>query len=248
MARPRSHLTNAPIAEAVIDFRVLRRDEIGPGRFEGLLGRIGGDYDRPSEMKSIHARFGIEGGRPVEPTQLQAAVGWMYQAPTMIAQFRVDGFTFSKLPPYTTWEEVFGEALRLWNIYVETAQGSQPLEVSRVAVRYINRLRFPAPADLGEYLEAPPVLPAPIPQRIREFLSRAVVHDPERDLSAILIEALESPLDPDAVQVLLDIDAFREAAFAPGDPSMRGTFEQLRTLKNQIFFASITERTVEMYA
>jgi uncharacterized protein (TIGR04255 family) len=167
----------------------------------------------------------------------------MYQAKAAIAQFRVDGFTFSKLEPYTTWEEVFGEALRLWNIYVHIAQ---PLETWRVAVRYINRLRFPAPAELGQYLEAPPVLPAPIPQRIREFLIRAVVDDPERNLSAIVIEASES-LDPNMVQVLLDIDAFREAAIAPNDPSLIETFEQLRTLKNQIFFASITERTVEMY-
>jgi uncharacterized protein (TIGR04255 family) len=246
MARPPQHLTRAPIDEAVIDFRVLRRNDITSDRFAGLVTRIGPDYNRSSEMQSIHARFGVQGGRPLEPTQMQATVGWMYQAPTAIAQFRVDGFTFSKLRPYTTWEEVFGEALRLWNIYVEVAQ---PLEVlSRVAVRYINRLRFPAPADLGEYLEAPPVLPAPIPQSIREFLIRAVVDDPERGLSAILIEALESPLDPNTVQVLLDIDAFKEADFAPGDPSLRETFEQLRALKNRIFFASITERTVEMYA
>ena len=236
---------NAPIDEAVIDFRVLRRNDIMADRFVGLVGRIGPDYNRSSEMRSIHARFGVEGGRPVEPTQLQAVVGWMYQAPTAIAQFRVDGFTFSKLRPYTTWDEVFGEALRLWKIYVEIAE---PLETSRVAVRYVNRLRFQAPADLGKYLEAPPVLPAPIPQRIREFLIRAVVDDPERDLSAILIEALESSLDPDTVQILLDIDAFKQAALAPGDPSIRETFEQLRALKNQIFFASITERTVEMYA
>ena len=245
MARPREHLTHAPIDEAVIDFRVLRRNDITSALFAGLMTRIGPDYNRSSEMHSIHARFSVQGGQPLEPMQLQAAVGWMYQAPTAIAQFRVDGFTFSKLRPYTTWEEVFGEALRLWNVYVQIAE---PLETSRVAVRYINRLRFQAPADLGEYLEAPPVLPAPIPQSIREFLIRAVVDDPQRDLSAVLIEALESTLDPNTVQVLLDIDAFREAVFPPGDSSLRETFEQLRALKNQIFFASITERTVEMYA
>ena len=138
MARPRAHLRRAPIAEAIIDFRVLRHNQIAADRFAGLAGRIGHEYDRSSVMGSIHARFGIEGGRPLEPTQSQIAIGWMYQAQTAIAQFRVDGFTFSKLEPYTTWEKVFGEALRLWNIYVEIAH---PLETSRVAVRYINRLR-----------------------------------------------------------------------------------------------------------
>ena len=195
-------------------------------------------------MQSFQARFGIEQGRPVGPTQVQSAIGWLYQAPGAIAQFRVDGFTFSKLEPYTTWEDVFGEARRLWSIYVQVAR---PLETSRVAVRYINRLRLPVPVDLGQYLEAPPVLPPPIPQTIREFLTRVVVNAPERNLSAILIQALEAQLDPTMIQLLLDIDAFRELAVPPEDSSLREIFEQLRALKNEIFFASVTERTVEMY-
>ncbi len=55
-------------------------------------------------MHSIEARFGIEKGRPVGPTQVQAAVAWVYQTDGAIVQFRVDGFTFSKLEPYTSWE------------------------------------------------------------------------------------------------------------------------------------------------
>jgi len=194
-------------------------------------------------MHSIEARFGIEGGRPVGPTQVHSAVGWVYRADAAIAQFRVDGFTFSKLEPYTTWEAVFGEADRLWRIYVQRAQ---PVEISRLAVRYINRLRLPAPVELGQYLEAPPVLPPPIPQAVREFLTRVVV-EAGNGASAILIQALEASLDPATVPLLLDIDAFREVSLLPDDPSIGQIFEQLRRLKNDIFFASITKRTVEMY-
>jgi uncharacterized protein (TIGR04255 family) len=169
--------------------------------------------------------------------------GGCSKAEGAIVQFKVDGFTFNKLEPYTTWEEVFGEADRLWRIYVQIAR---PLEISRVAVRYINRLRLPGPAELSQYLEAPPVLPPPIPQAVREFLTRVVVDD-GNDASAILIQALEASLDPSTVPLLLDIDAFREVSLPPDDPSVAGIFEQLRRLKNDIFFASVTERTVEMY-
>lgn len=244
MARPRAHLAHAPIAEAVIDFRVLRRDGVLADHFAGLTNRIGAEYNQSSVMQSVTARFGFESGRPVGPTQEQSAVGWLYQRPGAVAQFRVDGFTFSKLEPYTTWEEVFAEALRLWRLYAVIAA---PHETSRVAVRYINRLRLPGPADLGEYLESPPVLPAPIPQTLREFLSRVVVQDSGRNASAVLIQALESSLDPSKIPVLLDIDAFREVALPPEDPSLPEIFEQLRVLKNTIFFASVTEKTVEMY-
>ncbi|MCC7415600.1 MAG: TIGR04255 family protein [Acidobacteria bacterium] len=242
MARPRAHLKRAPIAEAVIDFRVLRREGVSPDQFRALTA-IGHEYGSPSPMHSIEARFGIEGGRPVAPTQVQAAVGWVYKADGAVAQFRLDGFTFSKLEPYTTWESVFGEADRLWRIYAQTAQ---PFEISRLAVRYINRLRLPGPAELRQYLEAPPVLPLPMPQAIREFLTRVVVENGNH-ASAILIQALEPSLDPATVPLLLDIDAFREVSLPPGDPSLPGIFEQLRRLKNDIFFASVTEKTVAMF-
>lgn len=245
MARPREHLEHAPIAEAVIDFRVLRRDDITVREFAHLKRRIGAQYDEGALMHSIQARFGIDQGKPISPTQVQSAVGWIYKTAGTVAQFRIDGFTFSKLEPYTTWEEVFGEAKRLWNIYLQVAR---PLEAKRLAVRYINRLRVPGPADLREYLEAPPVLPPPIPQAIREFLTRVVVVDSVRNASAILIQAIEPSLDPATIQILLDIDAFRDASLPSEDPSLPEIFEQLRALKNEIFFASLTEKTVEMYA
>jgi uncharacterized protein (TIGR04255 family) len=244
MARPRAHLRNAPIVEAVIDFRVLRREGLVADAFAGLDRSIGDAYRQGSLMQSIEARFGIEQERLTGPTTVKSAVGWQYRAGSSVVQFRVNGFTFSKLEPYTTWEEVFGEAFRLWQVYVQKAQ---PLEVSRVAVRYINRLRVPGPADLRQYLESPPVLPPPIPQTLRAFLSRVLVEDSGRNASAILVQALEGSVDPSTIPLLLDIDAFREVALPPDDAALPDIFQQLRSLKNDIFYASITETAAEMY-
>jgi uncharacterized protein (TIGR04255 family) len=107
---------------------------------------------------------------------------------------------------------------------------------------------LPDVKDLGEYLEAPPQLPVPIPQRIREFLTRVYVEDDKRNVSAVIVQALEPRLDPNAISLLLDIDAFRELNEAPDDPGLLSVFGLLRELKNEIFFASITEKIVEMYA
>jgi uncharacterized protein (TIGR04255 family) len=245
MARKRAHLRKAPIVEAVIDLRVPKRHTLTAEAFAGMTQLLAGDYDNGSVVQTLEARFGMDRGRMLDPTAVKSAIGWAYRAKTAVVQFRVDGFTFSRLEPYTTWEEVFGEAFRLWRLYVEKAQ---PQEVSRAAVRYINRLRVPGPADLNQYLEAPPVLPPPIPQAIRGFLSRVLVEDSTRNASAILVQALEESVDPSTVPLLLDIDAFREeVALPPHDSALPEIFEQLRSLKNDIFYASITERTAEMY-
>jgi uncharacterized protein (TIGR04255 family) len=187
----------------------------------------------------------MEQGTSIEPTTTMSAVGWQYRAGSLVAQFRTDGFTFSKLERYTSWGDVFAEASRLWRLYVSKAH---PPEVIRVAVRYINRLRIPVPAELSEYLTAPPALASPSPQRLRQFLCRIVVDDPERDSSAVVVQASEPLIGQEAIVLLIDIDAFKEnLSVAPTDPSLPEMFEQLRDLKNEIFFASLTEKAVEMY-
>ncbi len=245
MARRRTHLTNAPIVEAVIDYRVLRREGTVADSFAGLTPALGSQYSKALLLHSVEARFGMEHGKSIEPTTTTSAMGWQYSAGSLVAQFRIDGFTFSKLEPYTTWEEVFAEASRLWQLYVAKAQ---PPEVIRVAVRYINRLRVPVPAELSEYLAAPPVLASPSPQRLRQFLCRMAVDDPSRNISAVVVQASEPLIGQEAIALLIDIDAFKEnLSVAPTDPSLPETFGQLRDLKNEIFFASLTEKAVEMY-
>lgn len=246
MANRRAHLRNAPIVEALVDFRVALRPDASAEAFANLQQLLGDTYSNPRPIQSIHARFGMAEGRWVNTPPVQAQVGWRYLTQGAVAQFRLDGFTFNKLEPYTTWEQVFGEASRLWQIYLQAAH---PTEISRLAVRYINRMRVPAPADLENYLEAPPQLPQPIPQRVTEFLSRVVVEDGRRRASAIILQALEASLEPATVSLLLDIDAFRgDLAMQPNDPTLLETFVALRDLKNEVFYAMITERTVEMYA
>jgi uncharacterized protein (TIGR04255 family) len=246
MAKRREHLNKAPIVESIIDFRVIPRDGVSANDFNALRSEVGAAYSDASPMQSVEARFGVDHGKLLEPTAVQVPIGIAFKGQTQIAQFRIDGFTFNKLEPYTSWNEVFSEALRLWRIYVSAAK---PLEISRVAVRYINRLRLPGPTELREYLEAAPTLPPPISPRIQQYLTRIVIKDQERDASAIIIQALEPSLDKLTVPLLFDVDAFRDDAdLNPDDELIEPTFEKLRDLKNEIFFASLTERTVEMYA
>lgn len=244
MARPRKHLNNAPIVEAVIDIRISREPAISADIFAGLTPSIGQKYSAAQSIHSFEARFGIESGKITDPAQRRADFGWRYQAGTEVAQFRVDGFTFSKLEPYTTWEDVFGEAFRLWEVYLSLAR---PAQLSRLAVRYINRMRVSGSRSINEFLEAPPALPPPIPPVMKDFLTRVHVADEPRSSAAVIVQALEPQFDPNVMSLLLDIDAYYEQSVDPTDPELPALFEQLRKLKNEIFYASITEKSAEMY-
>lgn len=245
MAQPREHLRNAPIVEAVIDFRVLREPNVQPSTFQDLTASIGKKYSHTESIHSFEAQFGFERGKMLDTAQRKVDLGWKYQAGTELAQFRVDGFTFSKIEPYTTWEEVFGEAERLWKVYLKLAM---PNQLSRIAVRYINSMKIPGNRNINEILEFPPQLPLPNSPVVLDFLTRVHIADESRGSRAVVVQALEPQFDPGLLSILLDIDAYRLTDIAPTDPMLPSMFQQLRELKNEIFYASITEKTVEMYA
>src|SRR5207237_10376483 len=93
------------------------------------------------------------------------------------------------LKPYTRWEQVFGEAKRLWKIY-RSAAGAE--EVSRIALRYINRISLPLPiTDFATYLTAPPAIPPGAPQVITSFLFRAVLLEPQSGVITNLMEVFD---------------------------------------------------------
>lgn len=240
MALPRAHLKNAPIVEAVIDFRVVPNEGCAAETFAHLEPTIGAQY-----TKKYPIRLFQDSGELLLPDASQTDIGWRYQAEAEIAQFRVDGFTFSKIKPYTDWEKVFGEAFHLWGLYAERAN---PRQISRIAVRYINRIQLTGATEIGRYLEAPPILPPPVPQTLREFLTRVRVEDEERNASVVIVQALEPQVESGGSSLLLDIDAFCVINAQPGDAMLPSQFEQLRQLKNEVFYASITETTAERYA
>src|ERR1039458_5573237 len=125
MARPRPHLRYAPIVEAIIDFRVVRQEQVSVETFADLGSTIGEQYTKTGSIQSLQTRFGVDNGKLLDPWQLQTSLGFRYQTATEIAQFRVDGFSFSKIAPYTTWGEVSAEAFRLWKVYVNAAKPRQ---------------------------------------------------------------------------------------------------------------------------
>jgi uncharacterized protein (TIGR04255 family) len=246
MARQR-HLARAPIVEAIFDIRVSRAQGFDPLSLQDLARREGDRYPVVEEQRAFLAQLEVAPGRPpTAGTQDLGLDGFLLRAADALtlAQFRGDGFSFNRLRPYTAWEELLPEFERLWGVYRE---GSRPETITRVAVRFINRLVLPLHmATFREYLTAPPMVPDEAPQAVTAFLSRVTVADPERGLSAHIVQAMEPAPGQSTVGVILDIDAFSQREHIPADEVLP-TFQQLRDLKNNVFFGSITEQTAEMY-
>lgn len=228
--------------EAIFDFRVKARAGFHPEEFAALKARLVERFPNVEERRGLQAIFEAVQGQARPPlVQDLGLQGYFYRTADgkTIAQFRVDGFTFNRLHPYTSWEELFPQAIELWQLYTSV---SRPDVVTRLAVRYINRIELPPGAVAFEnYLRAAPVIPRELPQYVSSFLTRVTIHDPEINIDAHVAQALEASALGDSLVVILDIDAYKQSEFSINAPTIPKTLEQLRVFKNRIFFNSLTE-------
>lgn len=246
----RKHLKNAPVTEALVDLRAtptadLTKADVSKRLKEALSEK----YPKNKESRAFQAQLEIRHGQlPVPTASDQGLHGYFFESPEGrdIAQFRVDGFTYNRLKPYTDGDAVIDEALRLWSLYDEVAK---PLTVSRVALRYINTIKLSDPLDtLSRYLTLVPTAPEGSPGAIVSFLSRVETLDADSGFRVITTQALRPGMPAESINVVLDIDAFclRDLGVTPDE--LRLILRELRKLKNAVFFGSITEKAVEIFA
>lgn len=241
------HLSKAPIREAVIDIQVT--PPISLDALKAISARL---KDRPHKqdelwLAAIGFQINEDGQGSANADRSPTGYRYTFNNLPYVLQCQVRGFTFSHLPPYGNWGKMSAIAKELWEIYLETAK---PLNVSRIAVRYINSLPIPLPVtDFADYLNVPPIVPEGLPQSLASFLQRFVMVDNSTETVAVVTQVLEEKL-PESTEVtfLLDVDASKTyLAFAPNTTSIWAVLEELRIFKNSIFFKYLTEKTIRMF-
>lgn len=248
MATEHPNLGNAPIREALIDFRVRLGREVELDTLRQLADSLAADYPRRDAIHRFHGQISFGDGGVVTSQKDGGLHGYRVTSRDglNVAQIRLDGLTFSRLAPYRSWDGMIGDAWPIWNRYVSELQ---PAGVGRVATRFINVWGLPRGMTLDGVLTAPPRLPAGLPSTCSAFLFRYVT-EPADDFAATVSLATEPSEDPQSVSVVLDIDCYANREFSVKSQEMGGIREalsELRVRKNAIFFRSVTHEAMEMW-
>jgi uncharacterized protein (TIGR04255 family) len=240
-----AHYKRAPITEALIDIRT-EASKVG---FEDLrvIKRRLGDY--PKEETRTLGEFKLELVPEVKAASQQRpwALVFRNNENNQVVQFRLDGFTFSRLEPYENWERLSSEARRLWGIYRQVA-GTQ--KITRIAVRYINLFKLPGQkVEPEEYLNIYPQVPRQLPDELRNFgpFSMSLPMS-QPDLNGVLVINERNALvaDPGAVPIVVDFDLYVDQPKVDNEEDLWGFFGKLRERKNLYFEACITDKTREL--
>ena len=246
MAKPRP-LKRPPIVEALVDLQASV-----PGDHEmlkALADALKGEFPIKKQRRDFEAKIEIKDGKLVPPHVDSEAFGGIRVEnvdQTIYVQFRPNGFTLNNLKVYMGGDQFIDKAMALWEMLVER---TKPEFVSRVALRYINRLELPLTQgdEFTRYLTSAPDLPEGAPQKVSQFLSRIVAHDEHRQASAVVIQQIQEQQARKSIAVTVDVDVFRTGAFPVDSTALREILGSLRMLKNETFFSLLTDETVSLY-
>lgn len=235
---------SAPIIEAIFDIRVAELVGVTIEDIDKLHSLVKKDY--PDKKKQINFVGRIDFKESVQVTNKTESnirgLIFSNQANTRKFQFRLDGFTYNMLKPYTEWSEFSNEALRLWTIF---EQNLKPTNIVRIALRYINKIQLPLPTEFQDFIINMPPIPGCLPQSLNSFFMQIQVPCDNQGTNAIITETIEQPSD--SLPFILDLDIYKNGVFKYDLEYLKAEFELLRKIKNETFEYCITDKTRQLF-
>lgn len=237
------HLPNAPITEALIDLRADLPDTVTIDKLAEFQALLGDEFPRKQELLKFQVQ--VNPGASSVATRGTETTGLLFfsEDSRRAVHARRDGFAFSWLRPYATWEELRDDGRRLWRQFVRLVE---PERITRAALRYINRMELPQPVVFQDYLNTFPNTGEGVAPQLSGLYMRLVAPD---DAGMVVVtEAIDEKGVTDAVvPVILDIDVFKAHDFGLDDDAVWKTLEALRDVKNRVFFGSVTQKALELF-
>lgn len=229
---------NAPIVEAVFDVKVSNTIVVNPSIFEQFAKTDLKDFPISSKRQNVNVRiFDKKGtGQIGKTTNLLGYIFSNIQGNRKV-QFRLDGYSFNMLRPYSNWEDFSNSSFVYLQKYLSLAK---PLSITRIGLRYINRIDLPSENQAFEkYIKYLPPVPADLPKKFEKYFLQMQIPSGDGLNKAVISQTFEQDVNG-RIPFIIDIDVFQDERLKASDP-LEERFNNLRNLKNRIFEDLVTD-------
>ncbi|MFH1857210.1 MAG: TIGR04255 family protein [Candidatus Omnitrophota bacterium] len=241
-----THLSKAPIVEAVIDIRITPKNILDEhAAFPFFKERLS-DYSKQENMnaKSLQIEVGKERNAPVVKDLGFVGTKVSSTSEPYIAQFYKEAFIFSRLSPYNEWKIFMAEAIRLWGLYCELVE---PEEILRIGVRFINKIDvIESQIELSNYYENAPDSIKNTVWPILNYMHKDT-YQPTPIYIVNIIKTVKHISDKSIAGLILDIDVIMNKKFGNDLKKITDHLIYMKWLKNKAFFNSIKPNIIERY-
>jgi uncharacterized protein (TIGR04255 family) len=234
--------SRAPVMEAAIDIRCTNRPNFTVADVALLAEDLAEEFRQEGEIVEKREEVRADGARRITERPLGLVLR-RFPDERAVLQLQVEGFTWSHVAPYDRWERFRDDAKGLWSRYVEAAH---PQVVTRIAVRYINRLELGEVIDdLRPFLRVYPVTPWELQAPPSGFSLQVRI---PREMGEVLVVNVATVRHAQTRQigVLLDLDAYVQVDMSSELNAVWNVVERLHVTVEEAFEALITDRVREL--
>lgn len=236
-----------PITEAVIGINF--SSPIKPSDIESVIKKFGVSYPDYQAVSTQVISFGLGADQTNKTTtDVNQLIGHRLSTAdmTQILILWPSSFTISQLAPYQGWDDLHKRFVRDWSV-LKRVTGFQT--ISRVGVRYINRIDIPATNSVFEYekyLNVYPKMPELL-NPLEAYAIQAVAHLKDINCQLKLNTAnVPSPL-LDHGSFVIDQDISKEIDPPQSDKDIYDLLNKIRVQKNLIFEACISNHARKLF-
>ena len=226
-----------PIVEAVFDLQFA--EAATEADLRRAVRDLGSDYPRAEELTKFEFTFGP--GVDPEPQKSFDGMQALSDSGDVVIVLKPMELAVSNLAPYKGWDAF---SARAWGIYQGVKDKIGRRRVSRIALRYVNRIDVPGDdVNFARYLKiAAPMVGIVEPHQFSGTLS-GMFHE-----AKILVNYgnTPSPLVKHS-SFLLDIDLSLDQDLPQRDDALRAQFERLRIGKNKVFEQTVTDEARRLF-
>ncbi len=242
------HLDNAPIVEALLDIHVKLPKKTKSSDLEAVQSSLKSGFPLKQLRKTWQSETMLRpDAAPLTKTsEASDSIQFLSADQKQVIQARLESYSYSRLQPYTDWEDFSETAKAGWKAYCKILR---PESIDRIALRYINRLPLPLPfSDLSDYVRTGPRLSPDLPLSLKAFFFRVVTHEADAKATVIVTETIEEPKGTSLhIPLIFDIDVFRVGSFPKDPEKLWELFPPLRDIKNRVFFSSLTPAAKDLF-
>jgi uncharacterized protein (TIGR04255 family) len=243
-----SHLSRAPIVEALVNFQANAARLWQPEQLRSAFAAKWPVHTEIQEIRPLEINLTQTPDGPLPPEVKSHIQGLMFRSKTQtsVHQARRDGYAFSKLAPYEDWLALETSAFAGWEDFKGILE---PEELNAVAVRFINRMEFPQDGfKLSRYFTTPPVPPPGLNWKFHGFMHHTLyaVDESQCMVQAIIKpEFLQAPAGP--FPFTLDVEITLKESLPALGRDVREVLNEMHDLKNKAFFHLLTEEALQLY-
>jgi uncharacterized protein (TIGR04255 family) len=243
----RGHETfpKAPILEATVDFeagfRIRPRVEV----LDRYSDAVKETFPNRRERHTFNPSLTVGGNEPLLRNARSQIIELRSEDDKYVMHVKRDGFSFTRLQPYTHWDDFCNRSLKGWHLYRDIFH---PPVLRAISLRYFNGIDLPNPVRMKDYFRTRITLPSGVPQNVNNTFFSFSFFSTNKSTGTVSFFLDLSAYNEQRIRVIFLI-AVRQPLDVPSnnDKRIMNALSSLRHTKNRIFFNSITEKMKEEF-